>query len=1187
MLDNSVGESPLPESTKTETAHQIKRVFTTEGVHPFDEVAWEHRLVTLKNEVTGKLLFELLAEVPSKWGENTCKIVVEKYFRPVLQKDGSYIKETSVKQMLNRVAGTLTEWCLVSGHISISEKETMNHELLHILLHQKAAYNSPVWFNVGTNMGKAATEQGSACMPAHVRVNTDKGLIPIEELIGRINDGEEIHTFDRVGVPSKILKGVFSGVKPLLEFTFSDDSTLSMTGDHIVLIDQESRFGRDPLPVYYEFEASEMSVGDYLVTPSGFDIGPGEVRESDGFLEITNIRHLPEEEVFDIQTECGTFWAEGILVHNCFISGIEDTMESLMEMYSIEGKLYSNGSGNGINYSPLRSKYEKLSNGGSPSGAVSFIRSHDTNGGVIKSGGGFRRSAKICMLNDDHGDIEEFIDSKMITENAAHALVDAGFPLRFDDSWGAYGLVPHQNANHSVRVTDAFMSAVVMGKDWDIKARDGKTLYTKPAKYFWDKICKAAWVCGDPGLQFDDTINDWHTCKDDGRINGSNPCLLGTTKLQVETGGLLSIEHIQEGDSVWTGKRFAKVLKKFNNGKAKVSMYTTDTGVLCATDNHKIMCEGIKTLIGEAYGIDTCPSPLNRNTPSKSYEITGVVSMGEHIVYDIMVDDPEHVYWADGFLVSNCSEYMFLDASACNLASINLLNFFDKSTKSFDIPAIQQTVEILTTTMDAIVGMAGYPTKEIEENSHKFRPLGIGFANLGALLMAQGIAYDSKEGRDQAGALTSLIASTAYLQSSKLADKLGSIYNWEGNKESFIRVIHKHRDASYDLTDDTDSRVASVAEGTWEELGYQLGVGKSMRNAQVVVHAPTGTISFLMGCDTTGIEPDLSLKKVKKVVGGHSMVICNEQVEPALISLGLSEKEVAEVSEYVKENNSVVGAPHLDECYYPVFDTSFNEPIGGRAIAYEGHLQMMAACQPFVSGAISKSINLPSTATTEDISKAFLTAHTLGIKAVTVYRDGCKASQPLSSEKKKEKTYSVPEVKVTKNPEVPPVSTRRKMPNDRQSLTHQVKIGNLTIYLTMGFFNNGDLGEIFIRASKLGSTVGGLLDVIATQTSFALQHGVPLEKLVNKFEYVQFEPAGITNNPEIRFAKSIPDYIFRYLGLKFLGKVNEATEKTEKVEEKELVPSPSGSICSRCGTEMRRAGTCETCPSCGSTTGCG
>jgi len=829
----------------------------------------------------------------------------------------------------------------------------------------------------------------------------------------------------------------------------------------------------------------------------------------------------------------------------CFINSVKDSLDSILTLAKTEGMLFKWGSGTGTNLSPLRSSTESLSGGGTASGPLSFMKGFDAFAGVIKSGGKTRRAAKMVILNVDHPDIVEFIECKQKEEAKAHALVSLGYDGSHPDS-DAYSSIFFQNANNSVRVTDDFMYAVVRDTDFSTKAiSDGAVMKTYKAKDLLHKISEATWHCGDPGMQYDTTVNRWHTSKNTARINASNPC----------------------------------------------------------------------------------------------------------------------------------SEYKFLDDSACNLASLNLLKFAPNGT--FDVEAYRHAVDILITAQEILVDNAGYPTEMIMRNSHDYRPLGLGYANLGALLMAAGLPYDSDAGRDYAACVTAIMCGEAYLQSSRIAEQCapltpateatkknlsetnlgasvgnarvgtaavqerssaafpgGACPGWYINREPFLDVIRMHRASVNNINRaNVPTPLYESSKACWDEA-LAHGEKHGYRNSQVTVLAPTGTIGFMMDCDTTGVEPDLALVKYKKLVGGGMIKIVNQTVPTALFKLGYDHDQANAIVSYIDATGTIEGAPHVKDEHLAVFDCSFKPAKGTRSIAYMGHLRMMAATQPFISGAISKTVNLPENASVEDIMEAYLQAWKLGLKAVAVYRDGCKKSQPLSAAGTKTANSSkddsrTPPPREDENLNAPPRAVRHKLQEERASITHKFNIGGHEGYITVGLYPNGDPGELFITMAKEGSTVSGLMDSFALATSIALQHGVPLKLLCEKFAHTRFEPSGWTSNPDIGFAKSIMDYIFRWLQLRFLtgqqqmlfesfrpklsdprqefdpGKGELAGEGSGSMSAgvKPMIPPGRGSIhaadalasivdlgdaptCSFCGSIMTRNGSCYRCGSCGSTSGC-
>jgi ribonucleoside-diphosphate reductase alpha chain len=792
----------------------------------------------------------------------------------------------------------------------------------------------------------------------------------------------------------------------------------------------------------------------------------------------------------------------------CFILSVEDNMESILDWNTKEGVIFRGGSGSGINLSKIRGSMEPLSRGGTASGPVSFMRGADAWAGSIKSGGGTRRAAKMVVLDVDHPDVEEFIWCKAKEEEKAAALRDAGFDMSIDGD--GFFSIQYQNANNSVRVTDEFMRAVENDEDWQLVARTtGEPIKTVKARELMGEIAEAAWRCADPGVQYDTTINNWHTCPNSGRINASNPC----------------------------------------------------------------------------------------------------------------------------------SEYMHVDDSACNLASLNLMKF-RRPDGTFDVESFEHAVDIVFLAQEIIVSPSSYPTEKIGANARAFRQLGLGYANLGAYLMADGVPYDSDQGRATAAAITALMTGRGYLGSARAAAAIGPYDRYVENRDAHNNVMKMHRDAAYAIDDSScvDDALLGAARQVWDEA-VEAGEQHGYRNAQATVLAPTGTISFLMDCDTTGVEPDFSLVKFKELVGGGQMTIVNRTVPLALQTLGYDDQQIEQIVAYVNEHGTIIGAPDLAEEHLPVFDVA----VGERAISHMGHIKMMGAVQPFVSGAISKTVNLPESATAEDIKDAYVQAWHLGIKALAIYRDGSKTAQALRTDAQKAKPTQadIDEAVAEALASAPP--KRRRMPRERQSITHKFSIGGHEGYITAGMYEDGTVGEIFLTdIGKEGSTLRGMMNSFATAISIALQYGVPLETLVRKFSYMRFEPEGMTSNPEIPFAKSMPDYIMRWLASRFLDAdlqedlgiltpdvrarqaaqhaatshlgetaTPPATDEEESqregngsqttgsaaptsalTDEPPVIPAARkgldlGPACQQCGGMMQRTGSCYTCSSCGFNTGCG
>ena len=905
---NQVDVASTPSSVETKTAQGLTfhRLFSKKGIHPFDEIVWELRNAAISNE-KGEVLFEQKnVEVPTSWSMTATNVVSSKYFHG---KINTPARERSVKELIDRVSKTITDWGRKGKYFASEEDaDTFYSELTYLLVNQYAAFNSPVWFNVGVE--------------------------------------------DR--------------------------------------------------------------------------------------------------------PQCSA----------CFINSVQDKMDSILDLAKTEGRLFKWGSGTGTNLSTLRSSKESLSGGGIASGPVSFMKGYDAFAGVIKSGGKTRRAAKMVILNADHPDIFEFIHCKAEEEKKAWALIEAGYNVGFNVPGGAYDSINYQNANHSVRVTDEFMRALLEDKEWYTKAiTTGKVMGAYQARDLMKEIAEAAWICGDPGLQFHTTINNWHTCRNTAPINASNPC----------------------------------------------------------------------------------------------------------------------------------SEYMFLDDTACNLASLNLMKF-RREDGEFDIDTFKHAVEIVITAQEILVDNASYPTPAIERNSYDFRPLGLGYANLGALLMSRGLPYDSNGARAYAAAVTSLMCGQAYKQSALVAKVLSPFNGFTVNREPMLDVILKHGLYAEKIDGSlVPEDLYTAATNVWRDV-YTLGSEYGFRNSQATVLAPTGTIGFMMDCDTTGVEPDIALVKYKKLVGGGFLKIVNHTVPEALQKLGYNKEQIEHIIAFIDKNDTIEGAPYLNEEDLAVFDCAFKPKKGMRSIHYMGHVRMMAATQPYLSGAISKTVNMPNDVTPDDISQTYIEAWKLGLKAIAVYRDGCKRTQPVSTSKE--------------TPEKPKFKPqRRRLPDERKSITHKFSIAGHEGYITVGTYEDGKPGEVFITMSKEGSTISGLMDGFATAVSLALQYGVPLRILVDKFSHMRFEPSGFTNNKEIPIAKSLCDYIFRWLGLKFLPKdeqpvvtmsdsvdtlekdklagdtarVPGTMESNEKIVFQAQADSPS---CHDCGSIMVRSGNCYKCLNCGDTSGC-
>ena len=886
-----------------------------------------------------------------------------------------------------------------------------------------------------------------------------------------------------------------AGVNPYDEIEW-EQRTASITNEKGKVVFEQANV---EIPRAWSQMATNVVVSKYFRGPLGSPQREHSVRQMIGRVVDTITRWGLKDGYFATEEDAQAFADEltHILVHQkacfnspvwfncgieekpqcsaCFILSVDDTMDSILDWYRKEGVIFKGGSGSGVNLSKIRSSKEQLAGGGTASGPVSFMKAADASAGVIKSGGKTRRAAKMVVLNIDHPDIEEFIKCKVEEEKKAWALIEAGYDSSLDGP--AYGSVFFQNANNSVRVSDEFMQAVQEDREWKTRyVRSGDVCDTYKARDLLKMIAESTYFCGDPGMQYDTTINDWHTCSGTGRINASNPC----------------------------------------------------------------------------------------------------------------------------------SEYMHLDNSACNLASLNLLKFL-RDDSVFDTEAFRRAVDIIILAQDILVDNSSYPTAEITANAHAFRELGMGYANLGALLMSLGLPYDSDVGRGYAAAVTALMSGEGYLQSSRIAAATGAFAGFEVNRQPMLRVLNKHRSHAYKISPShVPLDLLAAAREAWDqacEEGEKCGV----KNSQISVLAPTGTIAFMMDCDTTGVEPDIALIKYKKLVGGGLFTIVNNTVPRALKRLGYDVKQIQDIMEYIEEQKTIEGAPHIRDEDLPVFDCAFKPQNGSRTIHYMGHVKMMGAVQPFISGAISKTINMPTDVTVDEIMHAYMESWKLGLKAVAIYRDGSKRTQPLNTSKDKEEKLAVVETRETR-------PLRRRLPDERRSITHKFDIAGHEGYIIAGMYEDGQPGEIFITMSKEGSTISGLMDSFATAISIALQYGVPLRGLVDKFSHMRFEPSGFTKNPDIPMAKSIMDYIFRWLASKFLdGDAQEEVGVVRQESEESAAPkkvlnlaaqTPRGGApvsaistvtslyqqdappCPDCGAIMIRSGACYKCMNCGAVSGC-
>ena len=1074
---------------------KIGRIHTTPGVHPYDQVTWERRDVVMTNWRDGTVNFEQHGvEFPDFWSVNAANIVTTKYFRGAV---GSPQREWSLKQLVDRVVDTYEQAGREHGYFATDEDaEIFGHELRYALVHQVFSFNSPVWFNVGT----ASPQQVSACQPYDAVVSTPGGLVPIGKLVE--DDAIGAKVYDAHGI-TKVVATKANGVKPVLRLHTSADHTLDVTSDHLVWLSTGRDSGRF-------VPAGSLKPGDKLQWHRD---------DTYGETEVERIQELGLMEVYDIQTESGEYLSGNLRVHNCFILAVDDTMDAILDWYREEGLIFKGGSGAGVNLSKIRSSKELLSSGGTASGPVSFMRGADASAGTIKSGGATRRAAKMVVLDVDHPDVADFITTKAREEEKVRVLRDAGFDM--DLGGKDIVSVQYQNANNSVRVSDEFMRAVEEGKEFDLLARrTGEVVERVDARKLMRMMAQAAWDCADPGIQYDGTINDWHTCPESGRITASNPC----------------------------------------------------------------------------------------------------------------------------------SEYVHLDNSSCNLASINLLKFL-RDDDTFDAVRFRKITELIITAMDISICFADFPTEKITATTRAYRQLGIGYANLGALLMATGHAYDSEGGRAIAAAITSLMTGAAYKTSAELAAAVGPYDGYKRNAKPHKGVIRKHTEASDRIrpVGTMDGEILDLANQTWQQCA-ELGETNGYRNAQASLLAPTGTIGLMMDCDTTGIEPDLALVKFKKLVGGGSMQIVNQTVPRALKNLGYPHEQVEAITEYIAEHGHVVNAPGLRPEHYEVFDCA----MGERAISPMGHVRMMAAVQPYLSGAISKTVNMPESATVEEIERIYFEGWKLGLKALAIYRDNCKVGQPLSDARKKpaEVAAAAPAATPAATPAHEHRPVRRRLPRQRPATVTRFSVAGAEGYMTASSYPDDGVGEVFLKLGKQGSTLAGVMDAFSMAISVGLQYGIPLDSYVAKFTNMRFEPAGLTDDPDIRIASSVMDYIFRRLALDHLpyderaelGILSAAeraaevaghdpaglVEEVDPVElaqsaaveqphhaERAAVPAPAPAaaqpvaapfpaaphssteliesqqgrtadapLCLTCGTKMRPAGSCYVCEGCGSTSGC-
>lgn len=1209
----------------------FERVFTTEGVHPYDEINWVTRDAVITGS-DGSIVFEQKdVEAPDFWSDSAVNIVASRYFRGSLNTSE---RETSVRQLINRVINMIVGWGHVGGYYDGENANIFANELRAILSRQYACFNTPSLLNLGWSGRPQSTSA-------------------------------------------------------------------------------------------------------------------------------------------------------------CYLCSVQDSMESILSLFVTEGTIYKSGGGSGTNLSTLRSSKESLAAGGHSSGVISFMRALDLLAGTIKSGGSARRAAVMRMLNADHPEIYAFVQTKVLGERVAHALIDAGFDGQFNVENGAYSWAPYQNCNHSVRVTNDFMMAVSQNREWELRAvTTGKVLETVNAKDLFRSIAEAAWECGDPGLIFDTTVNDWNTVPNTGRINTTNPCQPSFATV-LTPDGIRTFADIDVGSTIWSGTKWTRVKRKIHTGTKEVLRYRTTAGVFDGTKDHRVFQDAERVPVELAETIDICsgsefesnvyfndldsvditdgwligdgtvhiassnlvlieigandddvhslgtigrkrdgvgpfswevgkssvtytelPRTYDRKIPDRflygtpgkvagflrgiysangsicggrvtlkatsidiisgvqmmlsslgirsyfttnkpvevefsngkylckqsydlnitadklifrdkigfvqdykqdrlnsacesvgkrrkhTYEIISVEPLGIMPVWDIEVESPDHSYWTGCLLVSNCAEVNFLDDVSCNLASINLLKFI-KEDGSFDIDKFCHVCRVVITAMEICVGASEYPTEKIAAVTRASRPLGLGYSGLGEALMSLGLPYDSHEGRTFAAAITALLSGTAYAQSARIARTLGPFSEFDKNKSEMLAVIRRHRDSGYRVdTNILPNYLLRAIDREWT-AAINIGEGFGFRNGQISVLAPCGTISFFMDSGTTGIEPEISLVKYKKLTGGGTIKTTSRVLRRSLITLGYDEHDIGEIISYIEDTGTIEGAPYIKDEHLPIFDCAFKPENGSRFIDPMGHVRMVSAVQPFLSGSASKTINVPESASIEDIENVYMQAWKMGIKTISVYRNNCKRSQPLST--KSDTTSTIIEVL-----EVPQSSHRHRLPDTRSSITHKFDISGHKGYCTVGLYDDGQPGEIFISMAKEGSTLSGLIDCFATSISINLQCGVPLKTLVDKFSHYRFEPSGFTKSKDIPMAKSIVDYIFRWLALRFLSKEDavsvgiaqypqldeaEADAKSNHLYVADHFDTASAyqsdsPVCSNCGSIMTRSGSCHTCSACGFNSGC-
>lgn len=1149
---------------------------------PYSGIEFEKRDAVITDDNGNDVFRATDLEFPRSWSQLATNVVASKYF----QKDGDKTKaETSVKQMIDRVAYTIAKSGMDQGYFDTEEDmKRFGDDLAWICVNQIAAFNSPVWFNVGVE----DEPQCSACFINSVDDSIEgiMDLAATESKLFKYGSGSGTNYSSLRSSREKLSNGgIPSGPVSFMEGLDSFAGVIK-SGGKCLAPWQKVYTDRGPIPV------SELEDKDFVVY--SFDIESAKFVSKNAKCWKQDIQKF----ICFVYTEKGKYCVS--VDHPFWVNGYVSAIPASSLVPGMSLLQFSESMDENDDHKVLSEEVIKVEilNDKSDVYAIEVVCDSEDDK-TIYSGHNYvifpewqegiysksgvvvfntRRSAKMCILNADHPDINEFIDCKVKEEKKAWDLIDAGYDGSINGE--AYGSIKFQNGNNSVRVSDEFMQAAVDNKTYWTKDRNGNPVEELNARDVLMKIAEGTHICGDPGIQFDDTINHWHTTKTSGMINASNPCVTGDTLVDTIDGEIRIDELVGKKTSVLSyNGEYNPIKGSFVTGVRKVYLLETDTKSIRLTSDH---------LIHTKYG-DVAAKDLNAeskiNTTNGWESIKSFSYIGEETVYDLTEPETNH-FIANGIVVHNCSEFLAIDNSACNLASINLIKFL-KDDNSFDHEAFRKTINAMILAQDIIIDMSKYPTDKIAQNSHDFRFLGLGHSNLGSLLMRLGLPYDSDEGRRIAAIITSYMTSAAYDMSNYIAKDLGSFKRFDINKESILDVIKKHKNCIRDIgdLDKEKGKTDCFSKMSDDSYGLYLGIQYDMhlRNAQVTVLAPCGTIGIMMDCDTTGIEPELSLVKYKKLVGGGMMKFTNGAVENALRTKGYNKEDIKEIVQYVDEKGTIEGSKIKDE-HLPIFDCAFVPEKGKRSIDPEGHIKMMGAVQPFLSGAISKTVNASNDATVEDIFETYVKAWKLGLKAVAIYRDGSKRTQPLTTKKSEKTVITKPDCKCGGN-----CSSRKKMPPERQSITHKFDIAGNEGYITAGTYEDGSLGEIFVTMAKQGSFVSGLMDGFATAISIGLQQGVPLESFSSKFCHTQFAPNGFTTNADIRMAKSVLDYIFRWLNLKFGEKNQEQNHEEAEVPKEDshnFVNDIDAPPCPECGSITVRNGSCHKCMNCGTSMGC-